>query len=182
MRWILIITTLIYTVPILVYITLYRKFHILFEILLGAFSFLFYGPTYLNILNIYSLCRIDDISWGTKGLDTTASTKNQELRNKWYLFKMIHVGKFILWNVVLSAVLLLVGAGYQPRFFITMIMVSIIAFTLCFKIVIALLYMTAYKLSSCCCEDPPQEKHHDLKFGVHSRIDHIFNLYREDIL
>lgn len=77
MRWILIITTLIYTVPILVYITLYRKFHILFEIILGAFSFLFYGPTYLNILNIYSLCRIDDISWGTKGLDATASTKNQ---------------------------------------------------------------------------------------------------------
>lgn len=68
---------------------------------------------------------------------------------------MIHVGKFILWNVVLSAVLLLVGSGYQPRFFITMIMVSVIAFTLCFKIIVALLYMTAYKLSSC-CEDPPQ--------------------------
>jgi chitin synthase len=43
---------------------------------MGAFSFLFYGPTYLNILNIYSLCRIDDISWGTKGLDAAGSSKN----------------------------------------------------------------------------------------------------------
>ena len=34
---------------------------------------MFYGPTYLNILNIYSICRIDDISWGTKGLDATVS-------------------------------------------------------------------------------------------------------------
>jgi chitin synthase len=68
LRWILIASTVVYTVPIFTYIALFRKSNILWEIVLGAFSFIFYGPTYLNILNIYSLCRIDDISWGTKGL------------------------------------------------------------------------------------------------------------------
>jgi hypothetical protein len=37
---------------------------------MGAFSFIFYGPTYLNILKIYSLYRIEDISCGTKGLES----------------------------------------------------------------------------------------------------------------
>lgn len=36
----------------------------------AAFSFLFYNPTYFIILTFYSLCRIDDISWGTKGLNS----------------------------------------------------------------------------------------------------------------
>lgn len=74
LRWILVGTTLIYIIPIFAYIFMFQKPNILWEIILGAFSFLFYGPTYLNILNIYSLCRIDDISWGTKGLDSGGST------------------------------------------------------------------------------------------------------------
>jgi chitin synthase len=57
----------IYVLPILTYVFLFKKTNILCEIIMGTFSFIFYGPTYLNILNIYSLCRIDDISWGTKG-------------------------------------------------------------------------------------------------------------------
>lgn len=151
MRWILISSTLIFCVPIMLYVFLYQKIHIACEIMMGAFSFLFYGPTYLNILNIYSLCRIDDISWGTKGLDSE-SNKNAKLKNKWYLLKMVHVGKFILWNIVMSGVLLSVGSSYKPRFFITIIMVSVIALTLAFKIIVALVYMVAYKIESCCCQ------------------------------
>jgi len=48
---------------------MFRRCGILIDIIFSAFSFMFYGPTYLNILNIYALSRIDDISWGTKGLD-----------------------------------------------------------------------------------------------------------------
>ena len=68
MRWVLVGSIGIYVIPISTYILLFGGFHIIWEIVLGALSFLFYSPTYLNILNIYSLCRIDDISWGTKGL------------------------------------------------------------------------------------------------------------------
>jgi chitin synthase len=39
------------------------------DVIFGVVSFIYYTPTYLNILNTFALCRIDDISWGTKGLD-----------------------------------------------------------------------------------------------------------------
>jgi chitin synthase len=32
-------------------------------------SYIFYVPSYINTLLVYSFCRIDDLSWGTKGLD-----------------------------------------------------------------------------------------------------------------
>jgi hypothetical protein len=77
MRWILIGSTLIFSLPVISYTILFKKFHIACEVMVGAFSFLFYGPTYLNILNIYALCRIDDISWGTKGLDASGGKHSQ---------------------------------------------------------------------------------------------------------
>jgi len=30
--------------------------------------YIYYGPTYIHVLIIYAFCRIDDLSWGTKGL------------------------------------------------------------------------------------------------------------------
>ena len=45
------------------------------EILWSLPSFLFYSPTYIHLFVIYAFCRIDDLSWGTKGLD---SSKNEE--------------------------------------------------------------------------------------------------------
>lgn len=68
MRWILIGSVAIYAVPVSIYVILFRGMNTLCEVIFGTLSFLFYTPTYLIILNVYSLCRIDDISWGTKGL------------------------------------------------------------------------------------------------------------------
>ena len=48
---------------------IYKKCSYLIDIIFSTFSFLFFSPTYLNILNVYALCRMDDISWGTKGLN-----------------------------------------------------------------------------------------------------------------
>ena len=70
MRWMLVGSLAVYIFPILGYVVLFRRLRPLIEILFGFFSFLFYIPTYLNILNIYALCKIDDISWGTKGIDS----------------------------------------------------------------------------------------------------------------
>jgi len=58
----------LYAVPLLFYSILFCNFNIILEILGGAISFAFYTPTYLIVLNIYALSRMDDLSWGTKGL------------------------------------------------------------------------------------------------------------------
>lgn len=39
------------------------------EMLVSLPSYIFYVPSYANILLIYAFCRIDDLSWGTKGRD-----------------------------------------------------------------------------------------------------------------
>lgn len=144
MRWILVGSLVIYLVPITAYILLFGNVSILFQIALGGLSFLFYGPTYLNILNIYSLCRIDDISWGTKGLDT-ASSANSAVKGSWKLIKFVHVAKYVIWNIILSVILLTLGSSYSPRFFVTIIMIAMIGISMSGKVLIAVLYMIFYK-------------------------------------
>ena len=148
LRWVLVASILIYAVPIFFYVVLFGNGHVFFEVLLGAFSFLFYTPTYLNILNIYSLCRIDDISWGTKGLDS-GSDKNANLKDSWRLIKFVHVAKYVIWNIILSAFLLTLGASYAPRFYVTVIMIIIIGVSMSLKITVAVIYMFIYKCKSC---------------------------------
>lgn len=145
LRWILVGTTGIYVLPILIYIFLFKKTNILCEIIMGAFSFLFYGPTYLNILNIYSLCRIDDISWGTKGLDS-GSGGNSKLKDSWRLIKFVHVAKYAIWNMIVGTILLSFGSSYTPRFFITIIMIGIMGSSLSLKIIVSIVYMIKYKM------------------------------------
>ena len=48
------------------------------EIVTSLLSYLFYAPTYINILMVFAFCRIDDLSWGTKGLDADASSVGRE--------------------------------------------------------------------------------------------------------
>lgn len=40
------------------------------QIVMSMFSYFFFAPSYVNLFFIYAFCRIDDLSWGTKGLDT----------------------------------------------------------------------------------------------------------------
>lgn len=69
LRYIIIGIIALYVVPILISLASFRRCEFVSDIIFGTISFLFFNPTYLNILNLYSLCRIDDVSWGTKGLD-----------------------------------------------------------------------------------------------------------------
>jgi hypothetical protein len=112
-----------------------------------------YGWTRVNILNIYALCRIDDISWGTKGLDSGASSQNSALKDSWKLLKFVHVGKYVFWNIVIGVLILSFGSSYTPRFFITIIMVGLMASSLGIKIFVGCIYMIKYKLSTFgCCQ------------------------------
>ncbi|KAK6453988.1 chitin synthase family protein [Scheffersomyces xylosifermentans] len=44
-------------------------------------QYLLLSPSYINVLNIYAFCNIDDISWGTKG-DTGAKTLGEAKSNE----------------------------------------------------------------------------------------------------
>jgi chitin synthase len=68
-KWLVVSVIAMYAIPIIIYALFYCKWEFMFDVVFGAFAFVFYTPTYLNILNTFALCRIDDISWGTKGLD-----------------------------------------------------------------------------------------------------------------
>ncbi len=46
------------------------SFKTYWEIVTSVLSYFFYAPSYINLFFIYAFCRIDDLSWGTKGLDT----------------------------------------------------------------------------------------------------------------
>lgn len=81
------------------------------EIILGVFSFIFYTPTYLIILPTFALCRIDDITWGTKGLDTDNNAKNQNLSQTWKTIKIIQVSKYVFWNIIVGAALLVLSSN-----------------------------------------------------------------------
>lgn len=143
-RWMLIGTLGIYLLPILFYNLLYGRFRILWEVVLGFISFLFYSPTYLNILNVYSLCRIDDISWGTKGLDSSSPSSNS-LADSWKLIKMVHVTKYVIWNVILSSALLTLGAGFITRFYVSLVILGIIALSFFIKAVVGICYLLVFK-------------------------------------
>jgi len=73
LRIIIISVFIIHTIPVILYSIIYKKFKLIVEMVFGVFAFLFYNPTYLITLNIYAICRIDDISWGTKGRDHSSS-------------------------------------------------------------------------------------------------------------
>lgn len=67
----------IYFVPLFIYAVLFRSMRPLAEAAKNALSFVFYNPTYFIILTFYALCRIDDISWGTKGLNEQGSRQSK---------------------------------------------------------------------------------------------------------
>ena len=164
LRYLLIASMVLYFVPLIVYWLLFCHIQPLCEVILGYLSFLFYSPTYLNILNIYSLCRIDDISWGTKGLDSAGSGKNSALKGGWKLLKFIHVFKYVFWNIVVAAVLLTLGGNYQTRFWVTFGMVIMIGGSVGLKVVVAIIYMLIYKTRSPKVEGTPN-LHHRSRIG-----------------
>lgn len=46
-----------------------------------SFYYIYYIPTYVNILQIYSICKTDDVTWGTR------DDNNKEYNSKQELFK-----------------------------------------------------------------------------------------------
>ena len=146
LRYIIIAIMGLYVIPIITYFFCFCRGDILIQIILSSLSFMFYGPSYLNVLNIYALCRIDDISWGTKGLDKGGSSNS--LAENWKKIKILHVSKLIFWNSVIAFILLALGNNYVYRFFLTFVIMCILALTLLIKVVLAFIYVVCYRCHS----------------------------------
>lgn len=91
------------------------------------------------------MCRIDDISWGTKGLDASVGGKNAKLKDTWKIVKMIDVAKFTFWNVVVGVTLVLFDSYLVIKFFLTLGLLVLFTLILAIKMVIGLGYLIKYK-------------------------------------
>ena len=165
-----------YTIPVLVYVVVYRRFSFAVETVFGAFSFLFFSPTYLNILNIYALCRINDISWGTKGLDAGASPKNAGLQETWSVIRLLHVGKYMFWNIIVGILLLTLGAEYITRFLVTFFIMIILGVTLFIKVALGIYYLMVYFFTKR-VDDPPE----DQAYNDDSRVNDFYCIIKPQL-
>lgn len=87
---------------------------------------------------------MDDLSWGTKGLDSGASNKDVSILNTWKIIRTIHVGKLFFWNVIVAGFMIHFGSNYLIRFYLTFALMGIIAVTMFFKVICGVLYYFYY--------------------------------------
>ena len=90
------------------------------------------------------------------------------------MVKFVHVAKYVIWNIVISAALLTAGSSYVPRFWVTFGMVCLIGASMAIKVVIGILYMIYYK-----CKSPSLSKNPSLESK--SRIEAKMFSYRSEI-
>ena len=98
----------------------------------GVPHYLYYMPTYLHIMVVYAFCRIDDLSWGTKGAHSSDPTaKSKEYKD----FKVEFVSTWLISNAIISYIVIVITSDPSNQdvfltvliFFITLL-VSIKAF------------------------------------------------------
>lgn len=87
---------------------------------------------------------MDDLSWGTKGLDSGGDGKDQAILDCWKIIKTIHVGKLLFWNVLVAGFLIYFGSDYLLRFWLTLGLMAIIASTMAFKVLCGVVYYFYY--------------------------------------
>lgn len=122
----------------------FGNWSLFFQVANGIFSSMFYLPIYLIIFNTYAICRIDDISWGTKDLNKSES-RDKSIESTWKILKYIYVGKYIFWNLVFSTVFYLVGRSDISRAYLSFFLMVIPSLLLLVKCVLAVSYMCYYK-------------------------------------
>ena len=87
--------------------------------------YIYYTPTYLHIMVIYAFCRIDDLSWGTKGAGEgpAGHVGNQK---EFKDFKVKFVGDWILYNsIAIYIVLVLISSGKNKDYFMSALLIFI---------------------------------------------------------
>ena len=117
-------------------------------------SYIFYIPTYINILQVFAFCRIDDLSWGTKGLDKSGEPildpDQRKLAREWERRKFIFVLQYVASNVVLCYLVIKFGSFPLMRNYIILISMCLVAFLLLFRLIPAFIYLLSYKGKKIC--------------------------------
>ena len=82
------------------------------QYLLGLLSYIILLPVFTNVMMVYSMCNLHDISWGNRpsvssGTDALSSNakKQQELKANYQVFRVNFLACWILMNAVFALVL-----------------------------------------------------------------------------
>ena len=107
-------------------------------------SYLYYSPTYINLIQIFAFARIDDLSWGTKGLDMS---ETDSIEREWERRKFIFVLQFVSSNVALSYVLVKLSEFDYFRNVLILASTCLVAFLLLFRLIFALVWTVRYYIN-----------------------------------
>ena len=119
----------------------------------SVFSYIYYVPTYINILQIFAFCRIDDLSWGTKGLDNDGEGG---IAREWEKRKYIFVLQYVTTNVVFSYIIITISDYDILRNVVILVTTCLVAFLLAFRLLAAGFYLITYYLVKLCCKKLPE--------------------------
>lgn len=132
------------------------------DMLVALPSFIFYVPTYINVLLIYAFSRIDDLSWGTKGLDQDIERKKSE---EWKKEKYWFVSIFMVANILLAFGICIVLHFHKVKGSVILGLTCLTAFLLAFRLIPAGLYLLKYKLKTCCMKFSSNTINNNIKNG-----------------
>ena len=74
-------------------------------------SYLYYQAAYTHTFVIYAFSNVDDVTWGTKGVqqDRSASIKNSQRQDDYYRSKTKFFGKWIVSNTAVCFILIVIN-------------------------------------------------------------------------
>ena len=121
------------------------------EMVTSLLSYIYYSPTYINIVQTFAFARIDDLSWGTKGLDMEA---NEELSRDWERRKYVFILQYIATNGILAYVLIALSRWDYPRNIIILATAILVVFLLAFRISFAFFWIVKYYCMRACQKLP----------------------------
>ena len=110
-------------------------------------------PTYVNILQIFAFCRIDDLSWGTKGLDNTGEGG---IAREWERRKYVFVLQYVSINVIFSYVIITISDYDIMRNSVILVTTCLVAFLLLARITAGGWYIIKYYFTKWCCKKLPE--------------------------
>jgi hypothetical protein len=123
------------------------------EMLTSLFSYIYFSPTYVNTLQIFAFCRIDDLSWGTKGLD---SDQKNDTMGDWEKRKFVFVLQYVGSNVIISYILIQLTKFDFTRNIIILASSALVVFLLAFRLIFAAFYLLKYYLVRSCQKLPTE--------------------------
>ncbi|CAD8196021.1 unnamed protein product [Paramecium octaurelia] len=128
--------------------TLVTQPSIILSVIVNSIHYFYFQPTYTHLFITYAFCRIDDLSWGTKGL-TEDNSKNKVYTDKVYK-KYLFVIKWIVLNCLLSGILILLlrmNISMLPSFLILFVSVILTVISI-IKGFLALIHLFQFYMPS----------------------------------